>query len=181
MEFEEAEAYMQTRVGSFTRWSAEKLYEYALKADGLMVEVGVDQGRSASVMLHAAMKTGASVILVDSWKSVLIDNYAKVQDMLLDRFMNKVNAKIYHMESREAADLIQGELSLVHIDADHWGEAPDLDCRLWLPKLKRGGVALFHDYGVPSMNCTVTEAVDEHCATWEDLGVWDSLAIRRKP
>jgi hypothetical protein len=41
--------------GSFTRLNAEKLYEYAsqVPVGGAIVEIGVDQGRSASVLLAA--------------------------------------------------------------------------------------------------------------------------------
>lgn len=125
--------------------------------------------------MAAARLTGAEVVLVDSWESVLIDNMAKVQK-LADRFDGHVT--IINAKSVDAAHLVSGPIGLIHIDANHYDDNPGNDCEAWLPKLVSGGVVCFHDYGsFPA----VTAAVDKHTAGWEDLGVWDSLAIRRKP
>ncbi len=165
--------------GSFTRLSGEKLYEFATKvpADGAIVEIGVDQGRSASLLLAAAEIVKARVYLIDSWESVLVDNWHKVKE--LEATFN-VDSMVMRWFSDEAAgEFSDNSLDMTHIDANHHAPNPDDDCRLWMPKLKSGGVACFHDYH-PSWPA-VMAAVDKHCAGWEDLGVWDSLAIRRKP
>ncbi len=163
--------------GSFTELSASKLYQYACGAKGVIAEIGVDQGRSASVLFEAAAQTGASLILVDSWESVLIDNYYKVKR--LREFYPSVVTGIHRMTSVDAAHAIDVELSLVHVDANHRDWYPANDCDAWLPKLKPNGIACFHDYhqSWPS----VIAAVNSRTRDWEDLGVWDSLAIRRKP
>jgi len=165
--------------GSFTRLSGEKLYEYAMKApnDGWIVEVGVDQGRSASLLLHASSGRNIGVRLIDSWESVLIDNFGKVQRMR-DCFP-QATADIWRMTSVAAAGLFNGEIDLIHIDANHYEPNPANDCEAWLPKVKSGGIAAFHDYD--STFVAVKEAVDKYTEGWEDLGNWDSLAIRRKP
>jgi len=178
--FEKAWELAQGITGSFTRVNARKLWEYARRCNGLMVEIGVDQGRSASILLSAAEITGASLMLVDSWVSVLEENKKRVQK-LVDKFP-RVRVTIIHALSDQAIRLWNdGEADLIHLDADHWGDNPKNDCALWLPKLKPGGYFLAHDYNVPSMNCTVTEAVDEACKGWEDLGDFEGLGIRRKP
>ncbi len=162
--------------GSFTELSASKLYEYACEAKGVIAEIGVDQGRSTSLLLEAAAQTGASLILVDSWESVLIDNLYKVERL---RGKYPVVAAIHRLDSIVAAKELDCTLSLIHVDADHRGVQPANDCYAWLPKLESGGVALFHDYHESWPD--VMAAVDKYCGSWEDLGVWDSLAIRRKP
>lgn len=164
--------------GSFTRLSAEHLYRHASEVpdEGLIVEVGVDQGRSASLLLHAALKPWATVVLVDSWESVLVDNYAKVTS-LVEQFESP--SVVIHGFSVPASKLVTQEIDLIHIDANHHAPNPGQDCEAWLPKLRSGGVAFFHDYEAPGFD--VTAAVDEYTSGWEDLGVWDSLAIRRKP
>ncbi len=76
---------------------------------------------------------------------------------------------------------------MVHIDAHHGDgngvcdpeSGPFIDCAAWLPRLKHGGVACFHDVG--STFPAVDAALAEYTAGWEDLGTWDGLAIRRKP
>lgn len=177
---EELWNYVNAIPGWFTRISAEKFYEYALTCPGKMVEVGVNQGRSSSVLLLAAQHTGASVVLVDSWESVLIDNMDKVRSRFVSSFPG-VDWKIINLPSVKAAKAVLGPLSLVHIDANHYDDHPSEDCAAWLPKLSSGGIACFHDYGPGSDFIAVTAAVDKHTAGWEDLGTWDGLGIRRKP
>lgn len=143
----------------------------------MLAEIGVDQGRSASVLFESAKQTGSSLILVDSWESVLIDNYYKVKK-LADLYPAVVTA-IHREKSVDAAAHSDVELSLVHIDAHHYDDWPTSDCEAWLPKLKSGGVACFHYVGAGFL--AVTRAVNDYCERWEDLGNWDSLAIRRKP
>jgi predicted O-methyltransferase YrrM len=167
--------------GSFSRLNVEKFYHYALESPGIMAEVGVDQGRSATVLLLAARHTGATVILVDAWPSVLFENMAKVQSRLTAEFAD-VNWMIYNLYSVEAAKIVNASLSFVHIDANHYDEEPAKDCAVWLPKLKSGGIACFHDYQAGhNMFPAVDVAVDKHTAGWEDLGAWEGLGIRRKP
>jgi len=177
MPLEEVWNYANAIPGWFTRSSVEELYGFALTCEGTMVEVGVNQGRSASVLLLAARHTGSRVILIDSWESVLIENLEKVRSRFAVDFPD-VPWRIINLPSVEAAELVDGPLSLVHIDANHYDEHPSDDCAAWLPKLSSGGIACFHDYG--STFEAVTPAVDKHTAGWGDLGVWDGLAIRRK-
>ena len=165
--------------GSFTELNASKLYEYACQTNGIIAEIGVDQGRSASLLFEAANQTGASLILVDSWESVLIDNYYKVAK--LRGLYPSVVTAIWREKSVDAAAQIDAEIGLIHIDANHYDWNPALDCDCWLPKLKSGGIACFHDYGEGSSFPAVTAAVDSRTAEWGDLGVFDGLAIRRKP
>src|SRR3990167_8962847 len=165
--------------GSFTRLNAAKYYERALivPSDGVIVEVGVDQGRSASILLAIATMTGVKLHLVDSWESILIDNKAKVEALI--KGFDGVDVTVHHMRSEDAAKIIPSPIDMVHIDAHHYTPSIELDCESWLPKLKSGGVALFHDYA--STFPDVTAAVDKYTESWDDLGAWDSLAIRRKP
>jgi hypothetical protein len=182
--FDEVWKFTDTVPGSFTRLSAEKLYELGLCVPwgGNVAEIGVDQGRSLSVMLFATLGLSPMFYLVDSWESVLIDNQAKVEDMI-KRFEPTPNYAVLQMRSAAAAKLVMATLDLIHIDAHHFDDiedgGPSKDCELWLPKVKSGGVACFHDYH--SCFPDVTTAVDKCCAGWEDLGDWDGLAIRRKP
>jgi hypothetical protein len=116
------------------------------------------------------------VVLVDSWESVLIDHREKVEKMFLD--FPGVKASILHMTSEAASKLIDS-FGFIHIDANHYGDNPRIDCECWLPKLEKGGIACFHDYN--SSFPAVTEAVNTYTSGWQDLGAWEGLAIRRKP
>ncbi len=181
--FDEIWAFSDTIPGSFTRLSGEKLYEYAMQVPpkAITVEVGVDQGRSASILLAAAESTGAELILADKWESILVDNMYKVQ--ALTRQFSSVRSFIIHGSSAAVGAAYAMDIDLIHIDAHHHDDisdgGPNLDCQAWLPKVKSGGVACFHDYD--STFHDVKKAVDRYTAGWENLGEWDSLAIRRKP
>lgn len=166
--------------GSFTKTNAKALWNacQAVPAKAFVAEVGVDQGRSASIIM-AASKPGWTVLLVDSWKSVLIDNKAKVEAMLKQFPREQFGeARVIHAPSTWGRQ-ITAPLWLVHIDANHYDEHPAEDCEAWLPKLVSGGLACFHDYG--SGFPAVTEAVDKYTKGWEIVGNFESLAVRRKP
>jgi len=166
--------------GSYTRLNCAKLYEWAmqLNAQDVVVEIGVDQGRSASILLHCANQKGNRVLLIDSWESILFTNYWRVAN-LVSKFP-MVRAGIVHGKSDEVVDeKCFDRIDMLHIDANHYYGGVDVDCELWLPKLKSGGIVLFHDYA--SSFEAVTASVDKYTDGWEDLGSYDSLAVRRKP
>lgn len=61
------------------------------------------------------------------------------------------------------------EIDAVYIDGDHSYEACKSDIELWVPKVKRGGLVFFHDYGTPHTP-GVVRAVDEAMGDFEYLG-----------
>ena len=166
--------------GSYTRLNSAVLFKYAKECSGLIVEVGVDQGRSGSILLHCAKNTGAKLVFVDSWESVLVENKAKF--IRICEQSGYMRYLVWHTTSEKAATDIRKvttDIDMLHIDANHYRGGVDVDCQLWLPMLKSGGVVLFHDYA--SSFEAVTDSVDRYTEGWEDLGSWDSLAVRRKP
>ena len=187
MNFEQAWAICDSIPGSFTHTNAKALWDAAksLPDNAYVAEVGVDQGRSASILL-AASKPAWIIALVDSWESVLIDNKAKVE-LLLRKFPRAPRHKrevfglgwIIHAPSRQAGEDVKDPLHLVHIDANHYDNHPAEDCEVWLPKLVSGGIAAFHDYEASFP--AVTEAVNKYTKGWEVVGNFESLAVRRKP
>lgn len=79
---------------------------------------------------------------------------------------------IYDLEitSEAAAERQKPEqIDLLHIDGDHERGVWD-DCRLWLPKVRVGGVVVFHDYarkgadGEGDVFPQVTSAVNFYCS-----------------
>lgn len=166
--------------GSYTAQNMLALYTCSISlvsAPSIVVEIGVDQGRSARILIEALRGRG-KLVLVDSWRG-LDDNRIKVEQ-LIAHTNSKDFVEILHMESIEAARLYDhNSLSLIHIDADHWNGSPDKDCAVWLPLLRSGGYACFHDYGAIGMP-EVKTAVDYHTNGWCSMGDWEGLAIRRK-
>ena len=182
MTFEEAWAVCNAIPGSFTKTNAYALWTVAktlLPDNAYVAEVGVDQGRSASIIM-AASKPGWIVALVDAWESCLVDNKLKVQEMLKQFPRTEFGHPwIIHAPSAQAGADVKDPLHLVHIDANHYDGHPAEDCEVWLPKLVPGGIAAFHDYD--STFIAVKPAVDKYTEGWTVVGNFESLAVRRKP
>jgi len=179
--FDDAWAICDSIPGSFTKTNAQALWGACrtLPPNAYVVEVGVDQGRSASIIM-AASKPGWIVALVDAWESCLIDNKFKVQEMLKQFPRGWYGHPwIIHAPSKLAAEDVKDPLHLVHIDANHYDGHPAEDCEVWLPKLVSGGVACFHDFEASFP--AVTEAVNKYTKGWTVVGNFESLAVRRKP
>lgn len=63
------------------------------------------------------------------------------------------------MTSEKASKVVQNNLDLVFIDADHSYESVKQDIELWAPKLKPKGILCGHDYATDAPG--VIKAVDE--------------------
>lgn len=170
--------------GSFTRLNAAAYYDIALSLpkDAIIVEVGVDQGRSASVLCNVMENDRPDIRLnlVDSWESVLIDNLAKTRKMLTLFPHAATRTTIHHMSSAMAAERFRPEsVDMIHIDAHHYKGGVDVDCEVWMPKLRPGGIWAMHD--VQATFPDVDEAVARYLTGWESLGLFDCLGVWRKP
>lgn len=85
---------------------------------------------------------------------------------ILRRFDGDTRVGIMRMTSAEAAPMVpDGVLDIAYIDADHQYERVQEDIRLWLPKVRPGGIICGHDY-VPSrprrVLMQVQRAVDDY-------------------
>src|SRR5436189_995116 len=170
--------------GSFTRLNGAAYWDIAwfLPKDAILVEVGVDQGRSASLLCDVMenQRGDLHLNLVDSWESILIDNLAKTKRMV-DEFPDASRrTTVLHMKSETAALRFADEsVDFVHIDAHHYHPSVDIDCESWMPKLRSGGIWAMHD--VAATFPDVDEAVAKYTAGWEMMGLWDCLGVWRKP
>ena len=69
-----------------------------------------------------------------------------------------------------SAEVENGSLDFVFIDADHTEAGVRRDIAAWSPKVRIGGMLLGHDLSWR----TVRSAIDDVCAGWKDYGeeVW---------
>jgi predicted O-methyltransferase YrrM len=174
-------------------YSEEELTLLATLVDGLIpgsvvVEIGVEFGRSASILLCGVRDNLLSAYFVDSnmteESKSLINGYGTIQvgdTAVLIETTSELAAKEWTKKGYPKIDLL-------HIDADHEegkDRGPWLDCTLWLPKLNPGGIVCFHDYKRPSPGGEVfpgvTKAADHFTKGWESLGLVDTLVAFRKP
>jgi len=157
-----------------------RLYELAgnVPEDGVIVEIGSYLGSSSIVMAH----TGRQITCIDCFKAGF-DGMGSERVEMLSIFKENTapypNIKLYNATSKEAVKWIKKPIDLLFIDGDHSLEGVDLDCKLYLPKLKKGGIVVFHDYfneGFPG----VPVVVDYYTFGWKSLDDQWSMKIKEK-
>jgi len=170
--FDEVWQHSSEITGYFQKRCARELFRYAMlcEPESEFVEIGSYCGKSASVLGQVAMVHNCRLTLVDSFrfplgKYELINNLHELG----------IAFELMAMPAIRAAPLFTRPIDLIHIDGGH--DLIQEDCKLWLPKLKRGGMAMFHDWGQGHQLIMQTvNALDGY----EDLGTFASLAVRRK-
>lgn len=175
MTFEEVWDKSSKINGWFSEANARRLFEVAMSCESgsEFVEIGPYYGRSSSVLGQIAMDRGDHLTCVDTFG--LNYSAAFILPNLKDAGVHRCTVMM--MLSEIAAERFMRSIDLVLVDGNHRREWVEKDCNLWLPKLKVGGWALFHDYGPGWPG--VMQAVDE-LEGYEGHGVIESLAIRRK-
>lgn len=142
MEFQEiynkVQGHIQMRVDE-----AKKLYECAklLSENAVVVEIGTLHGGSANILAAAI-----------SGMVYTIDNDPKFETKILD------NVLLIKGDSKDVAIGWDKPIDLLFIDGDHSYEGVAEDIENWIPKVKKGGMVIFHDYGSWT---GVTKAVNE--------------------
>jgi hypothetical protein len=140
-------------------------------------EIGVKEGRFSARLL-AALPGLRTLYCVDAWQCYpdyeldrvkpgdewpsqrMLDKARRQFQAVVARFPGRVS--VLEMLSIEAAGRVpDGALDFVFIDANHLYEYVCQDIRLWLPKLKPGGLMAGHDYCFPVAAWGVQRAVDE--------------------
>jgi len=86
------------------------------------------------------------------------------------------NSQVVHTLWPEAAK--NRKIDYIFIDADHSAEGLTADIQGWLPYLRTGGYALFHDYGSsnwPAVKSVVDRLIRSKTATWRLVHVVDTI------
>lgn len=187
MTFEEVWQYTDKIGGYYEKPEAELLHRAACEVPegGLMVEIGTFQGRSSSVLLQVAQTRRVRVGLIDpfAWmgknaESELLKTLEPFRDV---RYL------FWKRYGHEVAPEYNFGIDLIHVDGNHQEDGIRQDCELWLPKLKPGGIACFHDYdrrgpdGIEEVFPGIKRVVDELTGDWEHFGLAGTLCARRKP
>jgi len=178
--FEDMWKYTSTIDGWFGEEESRALFEQANSNCGDKVEIGCWAGKSSSILLQCAVNQGSHVTLIDPFVWMEGGAIPAFKRNIEDKFQYYWNWRVYKMRSAMAVQYVCGPISLLHIDGDHTHAGITNDCLLYLPMLRSGGVVCAHDYGNPAYPDIVT-VLDEYTKGWEDLGVYNTLAIRRKP
>jgi len=158
---------------AFNKVEAEKLWTLAqtLTGDDYVVEIGVEFGRSTTILGYCALANCFNFVAIDAW----VGEYSpKAKQHILNILQGEwcLPINLWSLSSYEAAKIYNKPISLIHIDGGHEYEEVLQDCTLWLPKVKKGGYACFDDYGhdsLPGVFAAVQDYMKYH-TEWEFLG-----------
>lgn len=160
------------------RSQLEFIYDLAQKApDGTAVEIGVKEGGTVVCWGQARIGRGRT-IAVDNR---MTQGYAIA---LLDKMVKYgLRVELFEVNSWDAPDVIEDEVSFCFIDAQHGEPGFPKDIAVWPDKIAPGGIIVFHDYGVWKPNVVVKKYVDKwQCkAKWLELGQVGSLIAFERP
>jgi predicted O-methyltransferase YrrM len=123
------------------------------KQTGTGAEIGVQHG-----LFSKEMKYDGKVLCIDLWEDKGIYRLAR------NNLKDPKYALIRSGSEDGSKNVLDESLDFVYIDADHTYESVKKDLSLWIPKVRKGGVVMGHDYfdgEYKGFNFGVKKAVDE--------------------
>lgn len=168
---------------AFNLGECEALYNHLHQLpDGAnVVEIGVQFGRSASVIAEVGKEKNFNFTAVDNW----LEEYSKEALPHFEAQIEKHGWKVdkLWMDSSMASKIYTKKIDLIHIDGDHEYKGVLSDIEHWLPKIKKGGFACFDDYGHDSLP-GIWQACNEYFGkhkNWSFLGRYgNKLGVYKK-
>lgn len=168
---------------AFNRGECEAMYNILTRMPRMsnIVELGVQFGRSTTLLGLVAKEKDHTIVAVDNWKEdVSPQAKANIEKQIAK---HSLPVDIWSMDSVRAASEYMGDVGFIHLDADHTYLGLLADCVGWLPKVQIGGYACFDDYGhdsLPGVMKAVTEYMENHPG-WEFVSRYGhKLGVFRK-
>ncbi len=148
-----------------------------VEAGGLIVELGVCNGRTSAMFATVAQANQVEFVGVDFFG---LESSREVVQVKLEK--HNLPGLIIDADTRILGKSWRDSIDLLFIDAGHDEANVGEDARLWVPWVKPGGVVAFHDYGDRT---GAHEAVSRHAdlATqgWEILPSNSVMLVARRP
>lgn len=134
------------------------------------VEIGTFMGNWASIWCK--INPQLTLTCIDPYRPYNARTSAETQEAIYQAALKKLepyNATIIRKASMDAVgDFVDESLDFVSIDGDHFFDAVIQDLIHWVPKVRKGGIVLLHDY-TAAQGPHVIRAVDAythcHCIT----------------
>ena len=147
---------------SSQRYSRDVLGKvYAELGFTMGAEVGVRRGRYSEILCRA--NPGLHLYCIDSWAAdykYAAERQEGFYQMAVER-LAPFNVTFLRKTSMEAlADIPDGSLDFIFIDANHHFDYVMQDIILWVPKVKSGGIVSCHDYQCGEVG--VTKAIEAY-------------------
>lgn len=182
--FQEVWQKSESIEGAFSPEEGKILFNKAMVCEkgANMVEIGSYLGKSSSILGQVAAYRGHNLTCIDPF----VDGHGAIKAKDMEKAfrsnMSRFNLdyKLLVMTSQKAGEIYDKEIGLILVDGNHLEAGVSLDIELWLPKVKIGGYALFHDYGGTGWT-GVKAAVDRISKEeFADDGIQQSLIIKRR-
>jgi predicted O-methyltransferase YrrM len=160
-----------------------ELYSHASKLPegSLILEIGSYLGLTAALFAE----TGVQVVCIDPFKEGFdcVGDSSESMEATFKRNVLDVYKNVLLMKytSEEAVKHVQDNVSfdMIFIDGAHEFVDVEIDCKLWLPKLKVGGVVAFHDYS-NTATPGVKQAVDLYTVGYHTVCEKWSMIVKQK-
>jgi len=175
---------MESIYGSFTRQEGEVLYKYAsqCKKGSTVVEIGCLSGRSTSVLGEAQLQNKFKLIVIDPF----VDSSPNVaRENMQEHFVGNMigigcEYKLYPDVAENVVKKIKQKIDLLLVDGDHSTSGVAMDRKCWFPKVKRGGIIVWHDYNSSWLEVKIN--VDDMVENGElsILEIANSMVITKK-
>jgi cephalosporin hydroxylase len=171
MTFEEAYDKIKDLPGWMGIDDCRALYDTVKDVTGEIVEIGCYGGRSTFMM---AMGSPAHIITIDPFAD---DNPPVNYDEIYQGFIKSMQElglenRITLIKKRSQEARINKKIDLLMVDGDHHKKAVLADIGRYVPKIKKGHYALFHDYNSFVFNeygvrSALEEVKDKYFSEWE--------------
>ena len=157
---------------AFNREEVEALFNTLLKLSdsATVVEIGVQYGRSTSVIAEIGKVKKFNFYAIDNWNED-VSSEAR-EHVLRQKERHNWNFQLIDGDSVYSASDFKGTVDLIHIDGNHEYEAVLADIKAWLPKMNKNGFACFDDYGhdsLPGVYQACTEYFENN-PSWKFIG-----------
>ena len=153
----------------------EKVLKDNLNDIKVIVELGTYAG-GTTIQMSNIVGDKAKIYTVD----IFVINGSDIREKTIENLKKYPNIELMEMTTKKAAYEFNQPIDFLFIDADHQDDSILNDCKNWLPKLRRGGFAVFDDYfndDFPS----VKRRVDEQTEFWKIYDQADTVMIKQKP
>lgn len=158
-----------------------------LPENASIVELGVCHGSTGFLLATVAARLNGKYTGIDNWS--LEGSYDEVSNKLMSLRGNTDWDLIQgSTHNRELVEELAASYNLLLIDAGHDEANIRQDCEVWIPLAKSGSIVAFDDYpatATPNPNLDPHWAVkyyaDKFTGSWDLVGYWNGLMVRRKP
>lgn len=195
LQFEDLQHKMEAYGIAHTAAHGELLFELAKtgKGEGFIVELGTYWGTGACYLAAGSKTVGRErVITIDIDRGHIFSLYST-------QFYDRPPMQIFrsHMNflmmgvcdwvipmrcsSLEAAEILDIQVRVLHIDAGHVHPDPSWDVLVWLPKLISGASVVFHDCETEGVMYAIKKFVhgSKWCAHFEQIDNMTAFAIAK--